>query len=94
MFDTLADTIRECHDSAEFTGYSLKRSCILRELEPATIVPIVKYALFPFLISAQEYDKIQGHNNMLEEEPRELLPQSAGVAKQQTEVEHSQNLNM
>jgi hypothetical protein len=75
MFDTLAHNIRECHHSAEFTGYSVKCLRILHELEPATIGPIVKYTLFPFLISAQEYGNLQGCS-MLEEESQRLLHQS------------------
>jgi hypothetical protein len=83
MFDTLAHNIRECHhDSAEFTGYSVKCLRILHELEPTTIGPIVKYTLFPFLISAQEYGNMQG-GRMLEEESQELLQQSgAPIAEQ------------
>jgi hypothetical protein len=82
MFNTLAHNIRECHhDNAEFTGYSVKCLRILHDLEPATIGPIVIYTLFPFLISAQEYGKMQG-GGMLEEESQELLQQSGAVAKQ------------
>jgi hypothetical protein len=82
MFDTLVHNIRECHhDSAELTGYSVKCLRILHDLEPTTIGPIVKYTLFPFLISAQEYGRIQG-GGMLEKECQELLQQSGAVAEQ------------
>jgi hypothetical protein len=78
MFNTLAHNIRECHDSAAFTGYSVKCLRILHELEPATIGPIVKYTLFPFLVSAQEYGESLSCK-MLEEESQELLQQSGAA---------------